>query len=238
MPHATALPFVIRRTHDVVGVQGITSTKEHLHGLLRIDEDRLVIQWQEEGGPTVHAPKRRGFGTTIIERSIPFDLKGEAQVDYHLTGVRARFVVPAAFIERPVAADAAAPQQLQALPSTRLAGTVLLVEDNMIIALDAEEMLMAMGAEHVVMTSSVTDALAAVSTAAPTFALLDLNLGSETCLPVAERMQELGIPWMFATGYGEGADLPPSLHGAQIVKKPYTRETLEAGLASLRGSPA
>jgi hypothetical protein len=35
MPHSAALPFVIHRKHDVVGVE-ITSTKETVHGLLRV----------------------------------------------------------------------------------------------------------------------------------------------------------------------------------------------------------
>ena len=45
MPHSAALPFVIRRAHDVVGVE-ITSTKETVHGLLRLDGDALHIQWR------------------------------------------------------------------------------------------------------------------------------------------------------------------------------------------------
>ncbi len=36
---------------------------------------RLVVDWKELGGPPVKAPTRRGFGSTIIERSIAYDLK-------------------------------------------------------------------------------------------------------------------------------------------------------------------
>jgi hypothetical protein len=42
----TALPFVLRREHSVVGRSEITSTRDELHGLLRLDEHRLVIQWR------------------------------------------------------------------------------------------------------------------------------------------------------------------------------------------------
>ena len=59
---------------------------------------RLVIQWIESGGPPVQAPTRRGFGTTIIERSIPHDLKGEATVEFLLAGLRARLVIPAHYV--------------------------------------------------------------------------------------------------------------------------------------------
>ncbi|HUQ81161.1 MAG TPA: hypothetical protein VM076_08490 [Gemmatimonadaceae bacterium] len=45
MAHSAALPFVLRRTHDVVGRE-ITSTSETIHGLLRLDGDSVHIQWR------------------------------------------------------------------------------------------------------------------------------------------------------------------------------------------------
>jgi hypothetical protein len=45
MPHSAALPFSLRRSHDVIGEE-ITSTTETVHGLLRLDGERLVIQWR------------------------------------------------------------------------------------------------------------------------------------------------------------------------------------------------
>ena len=46
MPHSAALPFVLRRSSDIVGGLEITSTRETIHGLLRLDGDRLHIQWR------------------------------------------------------------------------------------------------------------------------------------------------------------------------------------------------
>jgi hypothetical protein len=45
MPHSAALPFVLHRKHDVVGRE-ITSTRETVHGLLRLDGDRVHVQWR------------------------------------------------------------------------------------------------------------------------------------------------------------------------------------------------
>ena len=45
--------------------------------------------------PLLSAPTRRGFGSTIIERSIPFDLGGKADIAYPVTGLHALFTVPA-----------------------------------------------------------------------------------------------------------------------------------------------
>ncbi len=46
MPHAAALPFTFRRGDDVVGLAEITSTTEVVHGLLRLEGDRLFVQWR------------------------------------------------------------------------------------------------------------------------------------------------------------------------------------------------
>lgn len=46
MSHIAALPFTISRSDDVVGVREITSTREQLHGLLRLEADSLIIQWR------------------------------------------------------------------------------------------------------------------------------------------------------------------------------------------------
>jgi CheY-like chemotaxis protein len=113
----------------------------------------------------------------------------------------------------------------------RLSGSVLLVEDSMIIAMDAEEMLLALGAERVQTGSDVAEALRLLDLDPPTFALLDVNLGDETSLPVADRLRERGIPYMFATGYGEAMDLPPEHHGVVVVKKPYTAQDISAAAA-------
>jgi hypothetical protein len=44
--HFAARPFLLRRSDDVIGEQGITSTAETVHGLMRLDGEHLVIQWR------------------------------------------------------------------------------------------------------------------------------------------------------------------------------------------------
>jgi hypothetical protein len=45
MPHSAAVPFLLQRTNQVVGLS-ITTTRETVHGLLRLDGERLHIQWR------------------------------------------------------------------------------------------------------------------------------------------------------------------------------------------------
>ncbi len=195
---------------------------------------RLVITWTERGGPPVQAPTRRGFGTTIIERSIPHDLKGEATVEYLLAGVRARLVIPASFV---VAGrhQSAAPVEPSVQTRARLDGAVLLVEDNIIIALDAEEMLTELGAARVDVASSVADAMSYLERTRPDFAVLDINLGIETSFAIAARLQGMGVPHIFATGYGEDVAFPAEHAGTPVVKKPYSVESLRQTIAACVG---
>lgn len=51
------------------------------------DRDRLHLTWVETGGPAVHAPTRRGFGSRLIERGARDQLGGSATVDFLPTGV-------------------------------------------------------------------------------------------------------------------------------------------------------
>jgi light-regulated signal transduction histidine kinase (bacteriophytochrome) len=61
---------------------------------MKDDHGNLVIDWRESDGPPVSKPTRQGFGTTIIRRSIPYELGGKAEVAYDPSGLRAHFSIP------------------------------------------------------------------------------------------------------------------------------------------------
>ena len=208
-----------------------------LHGIVDVDwsldhRGWLVIDWIEHGGPAVQAPSRRGFGTTIIERMIPHDLKGEADIRYHLAGLRAKLTVPPHFVTvgETTSPKAAAVRQAAVAP---LSGDVLLLEDNIIIALDAEDMLRKLGARHVEIASNIDEAMRLTETRQPSFAVLDINLGNETSFAFASRLRSLGIAYCFATGYGENVLLPPEHAKVPVAKKPYSVVTLAKAIAEL-----
>ena len=195
----------------------------------------LEIEWKESGGPPVQPPSRRGFGTTIIERSVPFDLKGEAEIRFDLLGVQAKFVIPPNFVElMPSIAGAAMRMEEQQSTRPRISDTALIVEDNLIIAMAAEVILLDLGAHHVDTAASVDQALRSIERTRPSFALLDLNLGNESSIKVAQKLKEIGVPFIFATGYGERAPIPEQLASAPVVQKPYTLEVVENALGKLQ----
>ncbi|EQA97733.1 HWE histidine kinase domain-containing protein [Sphingobium indicum] len=200
----------------------------------RVDADgSLLLDWRESGGPAVVAPTRRGFGSTVIERSIPYDLDGRAEVHYRLSGLEARFCIPSAHVASVlpdvVGAERATPAPAPA-PTLLKGRNVLLVEDNMIIAMDGEDALRDLGAE-VITAASVSRAREAIANHEVDLAVLDFNLGNETSLPVAELLAERGVSFLFATGYGDGLDLPERFGDVTLLKKPYSGTTLAQAIA-------
>ncbi len=202
-----------------------------------IDEGgRLHIDWQENGGPPVRAPSRTGFGTTVIERSVPHDIGGQAEVTYVLSGLRARFMIPAVYVTVASAVPSAGRVD-QPVPSVdfSIGGPVLLLEDNMIIAMATEDVLMSFGASRVNTAAGVRHALSLIDDDPPVVGVLDVNLGNETSVAVADRLRELGIPFIFATGYGESATMPDRFATVPVLKKPYGSEQVVQVLASVMG---
>lgn len=110
---------------------------------------------------------------------------------------------------------------------------VLLVEDFFIIALDTEDLLRQLGVESVRTAGSVAQALDLIAAEAPDFALLDVNLGDEKCFEVAQRLRDLGVPFAFATGYGDNHALPAEFAEIPIVSKPYNSDDLERVLTEI-----
>jgi CheY-like chemotaxis protein len=103
---------------------------------------------------------------------------------------------------------------------------ILLVEDSMIIALDAEETLLQLGAAEVVVQTTVAGALAALAEDSFDLALLDHSLGSETSEAVAEALRARGIPFWLATGYNEMADQLDEIGARGLLVKPYGKDEL------------
>jgi two-component sensor histidine kinase len=56
-------------------------------------DGRLIMHWTENGGPPVKKPARRGFGTSVIERMIQEQLKGETRLDWRAEGLACEIVL-------------------------------------------------------------------------------------------------------------------------------------------------
>ncbi|MDZ7873480.1 MAG: HWE histidine kinase domain-containing protein [Rhizobium sp.] len=194
------------------------------------------LHWRESGGPTIGPIGRKGFGSALIERSIPYDLGGTSRVDYRPEGLDAEFRLPGRFLswEAETVSEEPNPHVEAEVADhpTSIAGIpVLLVEDQVLIAMDAEMMLADAGIDNVVTASSSSDALNRLKSFAPAIAILDINLGSDTSVPVAQELIRRGIPFVFATGYDDRSSVPEELLSVPVVRKPYDADALVKALS-------
>ena len=212
------------------GALSVKTGKLHIAWTLEKTGD-LVLTWQEAGGPPVQPPTRRGFGTIVVEQSIPFELQGEAIVEYRPEGVSARFKVPYDLVQKGTPEPIDVKRSASPAPRVDLSGkTLLLVEDSMMIALDAQSMLQNCGAE-VEIAATTRDARRAIKLNAFDAAILDVNLYIETSFAIAEDLQDRAIPFVFATGYGETIVVPERFKDVVVISKPYAEDTLRAAFA-------
>jgi CheY-like chemotaxis protein len=120
-------------------------------------------------------------------------------------------------------------------PATRqpLSGLhALVVEDETMIFLLIEDMLREMGCASVAHATDIREALMHVESRRPDFAVLDVNLAGEQVYPVAERLDAIGVPFAFATGYGR-IGMPERWASRPVIQKPFRQETLAAALAAI-----
>ncbi|MFN3512856.1 MAG: HWE histidine kinase domain-containing protein [Phenylobacterium sp.] len=202
------------------------------------------LTWTESGGPLVTPPAHQGFGSTLLQQVTGRELNGETQVEYRPAGVRARFVAgPAAVAPRPETVPRApVPAAAEATPVSNepadLRGSrVLIVEDAVLLALELETGLTEAGAEVIGPAYELSEAMALLDRPIDA-AVLDANLNGLSVTPVAEALAARGVPFVFATGYGDAGGAPNGFD-APIIRKPYDVTQVAAAVGGmLKGRPA
>jgi CheY-like chemotaxis protein len=109
---------------------------------------------------------------------------------------------------------------------------VLVVEDEMMIAMLVEDMLADLGCAVIGPAHGLAAALdLANATAELDAALLDVNLAGQPVFAVADALRERNVPIIFCTGYGD-AGLREADRGAPVLQKPYRAKDLADTLAA------
>ena len=188
----------------------------HLHQALKDLQDFLP-QWQSLGS-SVKNTGSMGFNDVM-------QLGGKATFDWRPDGLSCVLRVPH---QQPAATrsdtvinlpDGAASR---GLPSQR----IMIVEDEALVAMILEDQLGELGISIVATCASVPEAMKAIEKNAPAAAILDVNLGGQLVYPVADRLIDRGIPFVFVTGYGrESVDQRYSF--VKVLEKPVERQALE-----------
>jgi CheY-like chemotaxis protein len=112
---------------------------------------------------------------------------------------------------------------------------VLVVEDNCVIASLLTDQLNEFGYVVLGPAAKLADATAIASTSALDCALIDIALGEESALPVAQILRDRHIPFVFMTGASESPE--GKWHDVPALLKPFTFEELRRALQHLLSEP-
>lgn len=106
---------------------------------------------------------------------------------------------------------------------------ILIVEDEFFIADETKLALERAGATVIGPAPSVEIGLALIDEYVVEGAILDIRLDGHTVFPIAERLQDTGIPFVFATAY-LGGDAPASFGGYFLAGKPNALDEIARAL--------
>jgi DNA-binding response OmpR family regulator len=106
---------------------------------------------------------------------------------------------------------------------------VLIVEDEILIALMLQDMLEEVGFAVEAIAHSVESGLELAGKADVQLAILDINLNGEEAYPIADLLRGKGVPFIFSTGYGAGKLHSDYAAVPQLVK-PYQQDSLRAAI--------
>jgi CheY-like chemotaxis protein len=111
--------------------------------------------------------------------------------------------------------------------------SILVVDDETLIAMLLEDMLVDIGCDVVGPAASVAQATALIESDGETLdgALLDINLRGELVYPVADALAAEGVPFVFVSGYASHG-IDPRYASVAALSKPISLATLEAAVRS------
>ena len=117
--------------------------------------------------------------------------------------------------------------------------SVMLLEDEYLIALDAERNLEELGVKNIRVVNTLPAAAAIADAGDVDVAVLDLNINGEMSYEVAEMFRKKRIPIVFASGYELRNKIEPDLEDTAVhLRKPYTSESLKDALEAALAKPS
>jgi PAS domain S-box-containing protein len=196
-----------------------------------LNSEHLVMHWTETGGPLVEPPCSEGYGTRVICASIERQLGGHARFDWRPEGLHCALSLPRAAEKSPtlhvVSGTRAEVESDASTPTTKVvAGRVLLVEDEALVAMMMRDILLELGLSVAGPFCTPAEAVAAARDDGVDAAILDVNLGGELIYPVADALAARGVPFVFVTGYG-AESIDGRFAHVPILQKPIERQVLQ-----------
>ncbi|UCI08720.1 response regulator [Mesorhizobium sp. B1-1-8] len=112
---------------------------------------------------------------------------------------------------------------------------ILVLEDELLIAMDVEQLCRDYGAAEVVTARQLTEVDEQELPSRFDAAVIDLMLGGVSTLDFARRLSRAGMPFVFASGYSNPDEIEGSFPDVRLVTKPYSGDDLIEALAAACG---
>ena len=109
---------------------------------------------------------------------------------------------------------------------------VLVVEDELMIRMLLQDMLADLGHTLAGEAGRIEDAVALAKQGEFDIAILDVNLNGQPITPVVEILVERGLPFVFATGYGQRG-VPEPYHTTPTLQKPFQMDALARAIQTV-----
>lgn len=110
---------------------------------------------------------------------------------------------------------------------------VFVAEDEALVAMLVEDMLTDIGCTVIGPAANLEEALDLARESEMDIAVLDVNLAGRPVFPVADILRERGVPYIFASGYGESG-VSDDHKGAPVLQKPFRESDLARVLAEFK----
>ena len=110
---------------------------------------------------------------------------------------------------------------------------MLLVEDDLLLAMDIEDTLAGMGAVVVDVCHTLDEAMARADVNDFAVAVLDFSLGSDSVAPLARRLARRNVPFILHTGMSRSEPSLMEWRDSTIVEKPASPQTLVTAIRSV-----
>jgi PAS domain S-box-containing protein len=196
---------------------------------------RLRFVWQERGGPPITPPSQNGFGLTVLNAAAQ-DLGATAKCDFNADGLVYRLEGPFEVTQGGLGFEPPADEQ-HADPEDGMqngkACRILIVEDEGLVALQLQAELEEAGHFVVGPARSLVQGLLLAEQEDIDAALVDVSLGRESSVPIADRLLARSVPFAFATGYADSTMLPERLRCIPRLSKPYVPQDVRRIVAGL-----
>ncbi|MDI6027776.1 response regulator [Corticibacterium sp. UT-5YL-CI-8] len=103
---------------------------------------------------------------------------------------------------------------------------ILVLEDEFLIAMDVEQLCRDHGAEDVVIMQTVDHMSAEHAATSFDAAVVDLMLNNQSTIDYARKLQNAGMPFVFASGYTDTKEMLSDFPEVVLVSKPYAGSDL------------